>query len=61
MPQSVQMDEEPTAPLPPAAAPAADPALPEPIFPLRPELLTDEPWPGDGERHWTPGLLFDGR
>lgn len=32
----------------PAAA-----TLPDPVFPLRPELLTNEPWPGDGERHWT--------
>jgi MoaA/NifB/PqqE/SkfB family radical SAM enzyme len=27
--------------------------LPEPAFPHRPELLTDEAWPGDGKRHWT--------
>jgi MoaA/NifB/PqqE/SkfB family radical SAM enzyme len=26
--------------------------LPEPLFPQHPEFLTDEPWPGDGERHW---------
>src|SRR5262249_53749141 len=26
--------------------------LPEPVFPQHPEFLTDEPWPGDGERHW---------
>jgi MoaA/NifB/PqqE/SkfB family radical SAM enzyme len=26
--------------------------LPDPIFPQRPALLTDEPWPGDGTRHW---------
>jgi len=26
--------------------------LPDPVFPQRPDLLTDEPWPGDGERHW---------
>ena len=26
--------------------------LPEPVFPQHPEFLTDEAWPGDGERHW---------
>jgi len=26
--------------------------LPEPVFPQHPQFLTDEPWPGDGERHW---------
>jgi len=26
--------------------------LPEPVFPQHPEFLTDDPWPGDGERHW---------
>jgi len=32
--------------------------LPEPDFPQRPELLTNEPWPGDGVRHWTPGQIY---
>ena len=32
--------------------------LPTPIFPQRPELLTPEPWPGDGHRHWTPGQIY---
>jgi MoaA/NifB/PqqE/SkfB family radical SAM enzyme len=32
--------------------------LPEPVFPQRPELLTSEPWPGDGERHWTKRQIF---
>src|SRR5690348_10165576 len=26
--------------------------LPQPVFPQHPEFLTDEAWPGDGERHW---------
>ena len=26
--------------------------LPEPVFPLHPELLGADPRPGDGERHW---------
>src|SRR6478672_11865120 len=26
--------------------------LPGPVFPQHPEFLTDEAWPGDGERHW---------
>ncbi|HEV8319599.1 MAG TPA: radical SAM protein [Vicinamibacterales bacterium] len=32
--------------------------LPEPEFPQRPELLTNDPWPGDGVRHWTPGQIY---
>lgn len=30
-------------------------ALPDPVFPQRPALLDDAPWPGDGERHWKAG------
>src|SRR5689334_25049442 len=26
--------------------------LPQPVFPQHLEFLTDEAWPGDGERHW---------
>ena len=32
-------------------------ALPVPEFPQRPELLTDDPLPVDGERHWTPSQI----
>jgi MoaA/NifB/PqqE/SkfB family radical SAM enzyme len=32
--------------------------LPEPVFPRRPELLTHDPWPGDGHRHWTPRQIY---
>jgi MoaA/NifB/PqqE/SkfB family radical SAM enzyme len=32
--------------------------LPEPKFPLRPALLTDEALPGDGVRHWTPAQIY---
>jgi MoaA/NifB/PqqE/SkfB family radical SAM enzyme len=32
--------------------------LPEPKFPQQPELLTNDPWPGDGVRHWTPGQIY---
>jgi len=37
--------------------PAAPPqitgeGLPTPVFPQHPEFLTNDPWPGDGERHW---------
>lgn len=32
--------------------------LPDPVFPQRPALLTNEPWPGDGERHWTPSQIY---
>lgn len=37
---------------------ADGPALPEPEFPQRPELLTDENWPGDGERHWPASHIY---
>jgi MoaA/NifB/PqqE/SkfB family radical SAM enzyme len=33
-------------------------ALPDPVFPRRPDLLTAEPWPGDGQRHWTPVQIW---
>lgn len=45
-------------PLPAAVPPTVDQALPEPEFPRRPELLTNDPWPGDGVRHWTPGQIY---
>ena len=32
--------------------------LPTPVFPQHPELLTDAPWPGDGERHWPPSKIY---
>src|SRR5262245_55664986 len=41
------------APARPAGPGVATEPLPEPDFPRHPELLTDEPWPGDGIRHWT--------
>jgi MoaA/NifB/PqqE/SkfB family radical SAM enzyme len=41
-----------TAPPPVTPRQAPGKRLPEPVFPQRPDLLTDEPWPGDGERHW---------
>jgi MoaA/NifB/PqqE/SkfB family radical SAM enzyme len=45
-------------PRPPAAPVFGTERLPDPIFPQRPELLTDDPWPGDGERHWTPRQIY---
>ncbi|PYQ92827.1 MAG: hypothetical protein DMF97_20995, partial [Acidobacteria bacterium] len=40
-------------------APAtANGRLPEAVFPHRPELLTHDPWPGDGQRHWTPRQIY---
>jgi MoaA/NifB/PqqE/SkfB family radical SAM enzyme len=38
--------------------PPEDAALPEPVFPLKPDLLTDDELPGDGERHWTPAQIY---
>ena len=32
--------------------------FPEPVFPQRPELLTDADLPGDGDRHWTPAQIW---
>jgi len=34
-----------------------DTGLPDPVFPLRPELLTAEAVPADGTRHWTAGQI----
>lgn len=43
-----QFGTEPPAPPPPVTGER----LPQPVFPQRPELLTNDPWPGDGDRHW---------
>jgi MoaA/NifB/PqqE/SkfB family radical SAM enzyme len=32
--------------------------LPEPEFPMKPELLTPADMPGDGTRHWTPSQIY---
>jgi MoaA/NifB/PqqE/SkfB family radical SAM enzyme len=32
--------------------------LPEPEFPMHPAYLTQEPWPGDGDRHWSAGRIW---
>ncbi len=42
----------------PAFVPPPGRTLPEPEFPLKPDLLTDEALPGDGVRHWTPGQIY---
>src|SRR5881409_2800205 len=56
----IQLQKNPTRqPGPSIVSRAAENGgLPEPVFPHRPELLTDEPWPGDGHRHWTPKQIF---
>ena len=47
----------PPAPRPQRPAVSGD-KLPEPVFPQHPEFLTDEPWPGDGERHWPASKIW---
>jgi MoaA/NifB/PqqE/SkfB family radical SAM enzyme len=44
---------------PPARGPIStgDP-LPEPVFPQHPELLNDDPWPGDGQRRWSASEIY---
>jgi MoaA/NifB/PqqE/SkfB family radical SAM enzyme len=42
----------------PAFVPPAGRTLPDPEFPRKPELLTDDDLPGDGVRHWTPGQIY---
>jgi MoaA/NifB/PqqE/SkfB family radical SAM enzyme len=37
---------------------AAGEPLPAPVFPQHPDLLTDDPWPGDGERHWPASTIL---
>jgi MoaA/NifB/PqqE/SkfB family radical SAM enzyme len=32
--------------------------LPDPVFPQHPQYLTQEPWPGDGERHWPASKIW---
>src|SRR5262245_26057510 len=43
---------------PPYIPPPGGEKFPEPVFPQRPELLTDADLPGDGERHWTPAQIW---
>jgi MoaA/NifB/PqqE/SkfB family radical SAM enzyme len=47
----------PPAPVPSRPVITGD-KLPDPVFPRRPELLTNETWPGDGERHWPASKVF---
>jgi MoaA/NifB/PqqE/SkfB family radical SAM enzyme len=42
---------------PPPFRPAG-PTLPEPVFPQHPELISDEPLPSDGERHWPASKIW---
>jgi MoaA/NifB/PqqE/SkfB family radical SAM enzyme len=56
MPNKATICDEPSVGAPGTVG--ADARLPEPVFPRRPELLTREPWPGDGERHWTPSQIY---
>jgi MoaA/NifB/PqqE/SkfB family radical SAM enzyme len=49
--------EQPPHPVVSQAA-SGNGGLPEPVFPHRPALLTNDPWPGDGQRHWTPGQIY---
>jgi MoaA/NifB/PqqE/SkfB family radical SAM enzyme len=45
--------------LPPTRGPVVTgERLPEPFFPQHPEFLTDEPWPGDGQRHWPASKIW---
>jgi MoaA/NifB/PqqE/SkfB family radical SAM enzyme len=57
MPQNLRLPDEPFGR---GTSPSWGEAggLPIPVFPQHPELLTDEPWPGDGERHWTRPQIY---
>jgi MoaA/NifB/PqqE/SkfB family radical SAM enzyme len=61
-PLTVHLQKDPARPPgpPPTVIPraAGNGGLPEPAFPHRPELLTNDPLPGDGERHWTPRQIY---
>jgi MoaA/NifB/PqqE/SkfB family radical SAM enzyme len=57
-PLTVQLGGDPAHRPPPLKPAAATEGLPEPVFPQWPELLTDEPWPGDGVRHWTAAQIY---
>jgi hypothetical protein len=48
---------ESKAPIPAGPAVTGE-KLPEPEFPMHPEYLTPDPWPGDGERHWSAGRIW---
>jgi len=42
----------------PFVPPKGGEKFPEPVFPQKPDLLTDAALPGDGERHWTPSQIW---
>src|SRR4029079_11674478 len=42
----------------PVFSPSGSKELPEPEFPMKPHLLTQEELPGDGTRHWTPAQIY---
>lgn len=48
---------ESKAPLPTGPVVTGD-KLPDPEFPMHPEYLTLEAWPGDGERRWSKGRIW---
>jgi MoaA/NifB/PqqE/SkfB family radical SAM enzyme len=61
-PLEVRLNREfvdPASPPPPTPGPAiTGQKLPEPVFPQHPEFLTDDVWPGDGERHWPASKIW---
>jgi len=52
-----RFDGQPATVPPPKPHFVGDP-LPEPVFPHHPELLTRDPLPGDGERHWPMSRIY---
>src|SRR5689334_19361773 len=59
-PLTLHMGRDLNAPPPAPVKPVVKPGdvLPDPVFPRRPQLLTTDPWPGDGERHWSRGQIL---
>src|SRR5262249_19294032 len=57
-PLALHLQDASARPRPPAFSTTAKGALPDAAFPHRPELLTNDPWPGDGTRHWTRGQIY---
>jgi MoaA/NifB/PqqE/SkfB family radical SAM enzyme len=56
-PLDVRLSKDFAGAAPPRFRPSSS-RLPEPVFPRRPELLTDELLPDDGERHWPASKIW---
>jgi pyruvate-formate lyase-activating enzyme len=58
LPLALHRSDLTTGVRPPYVPPHDGDRLPDPPFPRKPQLLTDEALPEDAGRHWTPGQIY---